>query len=260
MQKSTEIQKKCKCESNYYEKIDIFGIGDLTDCHMDVDLSEEEMAERFHTISETAKRMGGVVGSGVLEELGALMAPKMTWEDFAAISIGSKKEGVGKNDWGSPRSRPLFYGQYLPKKRLNVFKLLMLVDRSGSVSNEQTVYGISQFQALGHSVEGYVVCFDVIPYYDQATYIENGTAEELIKIPLAGGGGTLLASSLYSYEKELGPVDMVAIITDGGIFDIAEINKRGSPNTATQFLWLLTERNVNFIPSFGRVFRLNNET
>ena len=238
--------------------IDIFGIGNLTDQHIPSDISENELAQRFQSVIENASRMGGLVGDSLLEDLGILSAPKMTWEDFIILTLGSKKEGIGKNDWGAPRSRALFYGQYLPKKKLDIFRVLILVDRSNSVSKEDATYGVSQIQALGLSIEGFVVCFDTVPHYASATKIDSGSIEELLKIQYAGGGGTLLAPTLYSYEKELGPADMVIIFTDGGIFDMQELNKRRQPNTQTEFLWVLTERNPGFRAPFGRVFFLKN--
>lgn len=259
MQKSTEQEKNCKCEGDDYEIIDVFGIGSLTDVHMDANITEDELAQRWQNAAENARRMGGSVSSGLMEDLGALMAPKMTWEDFVAITLGNKKEGIGRNDWGTPRSRAIFYGQYLPKKKLNVFKVLALVDRSGSVSKEDATYGVSQLQVLGLSIDGFVVCFDTVPYYDTATHIESGELGELLKIQYTGGGGTLLVPTLYSYEEELGAVDMVVVFTDGGIFDLEELNKRGAPNNDTQYLWILTSTNSEFKPPFGRVFNLKND-
>jgi predicted metal-dependent peptidase len=259
MPKNTEPEKKCKCDGDDIEIIDVFGAGSLTDVHMDTNITEEELAQRYQNAVEGARRMGAKMSPALQEELGILIAPKMTWEDFVAISLGSKKEGIGKNDWGSPRSRALFYGQYLPKKKLNVFKVLVLVDRSGSVSKEDATYGVSQLQVLGLSIEGYVVCFDTVPYYETATHIENAELGELLKIQYTGGGGTALASTIYSYEKEYGPVDMVVILTDGAIFDLEELNKRGSPNSETQFLWILTSLNAAFKPPFGRSFNLKND-
>lgn len=258
MPKNTEQEKICRCESDDYEILDIFSAGSLVDLHIDSRITEDELAERFQSAADNAKRMGGTLGQGIQDELGTLLTPKMTWEDFILITLGSKKEGVGRSDWGSPRSRALFYGQYLPKKKLNVFKVLILVDRSGSVSNEQATYGLSQIQVLGLSIEGFVVCFDTVPYYDSATKIDSAELDELLRIKFEGGGGTLLATSLYSYEKELGPVDMVIVLTDGAIFDMHELEKRGSPNQDTQFLWILSERNPSFKPGFGRIFQLDN--
>lgn len=147
---------------------------------------------------------------------------------------------------------------YAPKKKTIHFDLLVLIDRSCSVSNEQANYGLSQLQVLGESVSGFVVCFDTEPYYDAMTKIDYATLDELQKVAYNGGGGTCIGSSLYSYEQIIGPVDMVIIITDGAIFDMNEVNKKGIPNIDTQYLWLLTQRCSDFNPNFGRVFDLNN--
>lgn len=259
MSRPLEPTEDCQCDSDDYEYIDVFGIGSLTDTHMESDLTEEELAKRVNEAIENTKRMGGQISSAISGELGNLIAPKMTWEDFAVISLGNKKQGIGANNWSSPRIRSLFSGMYLPKKKTVHFTALILVDRSGSVSDEQANYGLSQIQVLGERIEGYVVCFDTNPFYDEMTRIENGSAEELLKVKYVGGGGTCIASSLYSYEGEIGPVDIVIIITDGQIFDMNEVNEKGAPNHETQYLWLLTERCPEFSPGFGRVFNLQND-
>lgn len=250
---------ECECETDAYEFIDVFGIGNLTDSHLECAVTEDELTKRLQDAVEMSRQMGNGTPPGILQDLAIMTAPKMTWEDFITIHIGNKKQSGEKNDWGSPRTRSLSFGMYLPKKRTIEFTALILIDRSGSVSNEQANLGLSQLQVLGESLEGFVVCFDTKPYYSRMTKIDSATADELIKIQYTGGGGTCIASSLYSYEEEIGPVDMVIVITDGAIFDLAELTRLGIPNSQTEYLWLLTERNIGFKPSFGKVYALNNE-
>jgi predicted metal-dependent peptidase len=259
MSKPTKQKKKCLCESSDYEYLNIFGAGSLADTHLDILVSEEEIARDMQEALENAKKMGGLIGSGFIQDLAKLSAPKMMWEDFVAVHIGNKKDGVGRNDWGRPRTRPLFYGMFLPRKRAIHFSVLILIDRSGSVTNEQANHGISQIQVLENNIEGYILCFDTVPYYDKIVKIDDGSANSLLKVEYVGGGGTQICSSLYSYEEMIGEVDMVITITDGGIMDLADMNKKGAPNGNTQYLWLLTEYCPEFKPEFGRVFRLNND-
>lgn len=252
------LEEKCSCNSDDYEDLDPFGVGNLTDTHIDMLLTEDELAQRLYDVVENAKRMGGDISSAIELGVAELIAPKMTWEDFVSIQMGTKKNGGSRNDWSIPKSRSLFSGLYLPKKRSPYFKLLILIDRSGSVSDEQAAYGISQFQSISNNIEGYAVCFDTKPYYEHMTILESAEPSELLKIKQVGGGGTAISSSLYSYLDEIGEVDMVAIITDGYIFDMNEVNAKGIPDPKSQVIWILNENNPSFKPSFGRVFNLKN--
>lgn len=259
MPKSTEHLTSKSDHDEVCEYIDVFDAGSLTDLHLESDITEDELVKRFQDAAHNVAHFGGNLSPGIQSDLDNLSAPRMSWEDFVSFHIGSKKEGEGKNDWSRPRSRALMAGLFLPRKKRIVFKLLVLVDRSASVTKEKATYGLSQIQALSHSVEGYVVCFDTVAYWESKGYIESATPDQLLQLEFTGGGGTVLAPALYSYEEELEPVDMLIVITDGGIFDLEKINSIGSPNLNTQVVWILTESNANFKPSFGRVFNLDND-
>lgn len=253
-------EKSCgcpECGGDDSEYIDPFGAGETLDDHIDSDISEEELGKRISDAMEIAKKMAGKVPGSLEDELGQLIAPKLTWQDFVRTRILKARVGFGKNDWTRPKSRPLFAGLYMPKKRDHYVQFLFGYDCSGSMSNEDIAYGVSQAQVIDERGEGFLVPWDATTYWDKMTPIKKATAEELSKAKVVGRGGTHVASLFHEYEEHCGKVDLILVATDGFLYD----NELSSckPPKGVDVIWLITSHNPNFKPPFGRVFHLRNE-
>lgn len=237
--------------------IDPFGAGETLDDHVDSDISEEELGKRITDAMEIAKRMAGKVPGSLEDELGQLIAPKLTWQDFVRSRLLKARVGFGKNDWTRPKSRPMFAGLYSPKKRDYYVKFLFGYDCSGSMSNQDIAYGVSQAQVIDERGEGFLVPWDATTYWDKMLPIKKATAEELSKAKVVGRGGTHIASLFQEYEEHCGKVDLIMIATDGFLYD-NELS-HCKPPKGVDVIWLITSHNPNFKPPFGRVFHLLNE-
>lgn len=241
-----------------YEYIDPFGAGDTLDDHIDSDVSEEELAKRISDAIEVSKKMAGKVPGGLEDELGILVAPKLTWQDFLRTRILKTRMGFGKNDWTRPKSRPLFAGLYSPKKRDHFVNILAAYDCSGSMSQEDIAFGISQLQVIDERGEIFLLPWDTIPYWDKMIKIKKATPEELKRTKVHGRGGTQVGDVFNQYEEHCGKVDIIVIISDGHLGD-GELHGVKLPDRNTTVLWLITSHNPGFKPPIGRVFHLMNE-
>jgi hypothetical protein len=246
-----------ECGGDDSEYIDPFGAGETLDDHLDSDISEEELGKRITDAMEIAKKMAGKVPGSLEDELGQLIAPKLTWQDFVRNKILKVRTGYGKTDWTRPKTRPLFAGLYSPKKKDHFVKFLFGYDCSGSMSSDDIVYGVSQAQVIDEKGEGFLVPWDSITYWDSVVQIKKATAEELSKAKVKGRGGTYVSSLFNEYEENVGKVDLILIATDGFLYD-AELNGCKPPK-GVEVIWLITSHNPNFKPPFGRVFHLHNE-
>lgn len=246
-----------ECGGDDSEYVDPFGAGETLDDHIDSDISEEELGKRITDAMEIAKKMAGKVPGALEDELGTLIAPKLTWEDFVRSRLLKARNGYGKNDWTRPKSRPLFAGLYMPKKRDYYVKFLFGYDCSGSMSIEDIAYGVSQAQVIDERGEGFLVPWDAKTYWDSMLLIKKANTEELMKAKVVGRGGTHVASLFHEYEENCGKVDLILIATDGYLYD----NELASciPPKGVDVIWLITSHNPNFKPPFGRVFHLRNE-
>ena len=232
--------------------VDIFGLGGTVDDHMDSEESEEKLAKRISDAMEAAKKMAGYVPAALEDELGKLTAPKITWQDVIRTRLVKARAGNDRNDWTRFRSRPMFSGLLVPKRRSMVAHFGCLLDTSGSMSKDDMAFGLSQLQSLDSRSEGTIVPADATIYWDQATKIRTADKEELMKVKVVGRGGTKYAEFFTDYEKNIGECDFLIVITDGFLLDtdVAEMKHPGR-----DVIWLITSGSA-FNPPFGRAFDL----
>jgi predicted metal-dependent peptidase len=234
--------------------VDVFGLGGTVDDHMDTEESEEKLAKRISDAMEAARKMAGYVPAALEDELGKLTAPKVTWQDIIRTRLLKARAGNGRNDWTRFRSRPMFSGLLIPKRKNYFAHFGCLLDTSGSMSKDDMAFGLSQLTALDERSEGTIVPADAAIYWEQATKIKKAVAEEIMKVKVVGRGGTKFAEFFDQYEKNIGKCDFLIIITDGFLLDtdIAEMKHPG-----VDVIWLITSAS-SFNPPFGRVFDLRS--
>jgi predicted metal-dependent peptidase len=232
--------------------IDIFGFGNTLDDHMDTEESEEKLAKRISDAMEAARRMAGHVPAALEDELGKLTAPKVTWQDIVRTRLLKARAGNGRNDWTRFRSRPMFSGLLVPKRKNYYAHFGCLLDTSGSMSKDDMAFGLSQLCALDERSEGTIVPADADIYWDKATKIKKAVADEISKVKIFGRGGTKYAEFFTDYEKHIGKCDFLIVVTDGFLLDtdIAEMKHPG-----IDVIWLITSGTA-FTAPFGRAFDL----
>ena len=232
--------------------MDIFGLGGTLDDHMDTEESEEKLAKRISDAMEAAKKMAGHVPAALEDELGKLTAPKVSWQDIIRTRLLKARAGNGRNDWTRFRTRPMFTGLLVPKRKNYYAHFGCLLDTSGSMSKDDMAFGLSQLASLDERSEGTIVPADATIYWDKATKVKKANMEELQKVKIYGRGGTKYAEFFSDYEKNIGECDFLIVITDGYLLDtdIAEMKHPGK-----DVIWLITSGS-SFKPPFGRAFDL----
>lgn len=235
--------------------IDVFGLGGTVDDHLDTEESEEKLAKRISDAMETARKMAGHVPSSLEDELGALIAPKVSWQDFIRTRLIKARNGYNKNDWTRFKTRPMFCGLLVPKRKSYHANFGCLLDTSGSMSRDDMAFGLSQLTALDEKSEGWVIPADAEIYWDKSTKIKKANAEELSKVKVVGRGGTMFSGFFTDYEKNIGKCDFLVVITDGWLLDSDMAQMQ---NPGIDVIWLITSNNSSFKPSFGRVFDLKS--
>jgi predicted metal-dependent peptidase len=232
--------------------IDVFGMGGTVDDHMDTSESEEKLAKRISDAMEAARKMAGHVPAALEDELGKLTAPKVTWQDIIRTRLLKARAGNGRNDWTRFRSRPMFSGLLVPKRKNYFAHFGCLLDTSGSMGKDDMAFGLSQLCALDERSEGTIVPADADIYWDKATKIKKATVDEISKVKVVGRGGTMFAQFFTDYEKNIGKCDFLIVITDGFLLDqdVAEMKHPG-----VDVIWLITS-GTSFNAPFGRAFDL----
>ncbi len=103
------------------------------------------------------------------------------------------------------------------KEGMGMNKVLVLIDSSGSISEEESRAFVSEvYELVKHTMGVIVILWDAEPH----EVIEISSPEEIEKIKNYYGGGTMICSTLEEAIKHLQNVKFVVIFTDGYIGDL----------------------------------------
>jgi predicted metal-dependent peptidase len=222
------------------------------DSHIAPKQTKDEVLGDMMRAAEQTRAMGrGNVPGDIEEALGLLKEPQLSSRDIIRAALARKKQDAGNiNDWKRFRRRPDYIyakdpetGEMKPKHRLYTPRkhdftanVCVMLDTSGSMSNEDMANGISQLQAISHLAEIHVTPNDTAPHWDKTVKVTQKT--ELTNVKVAGRRGT----DFVAYFKDLPKqtwykgCDIVVIITDG---DVNQVPVELMPQSA-DCLWILT--------------------
>jgi predicted metal-dependent peptidase len=229
------------------------GFAIITDIHMENDTSRAKLLQEILDAATQAKQMAGKVPGGIEDALGLLSEPKLTWQDIVRHALQSNRQDKGmKNDWTRMRRRAIGMGLYIPRKKDQYVEWLCMLDTSGSMSQEDISYGISQLKVLDGRAKGTVVPCDAEVYWDKATEISN--VGDLQRVKVHGKGGTIFNDWFDNYKNHFTKkTDVMIIITDGEIWELEKLKK---PDC--DVVWVITRDN-DFKPPFGRAVALRGK-
>jgi predicted metal-dependent peptidase len=126
-----------------------------------------------------------------------------------------------------------------------------MLDTSGSMSDDDIVYGVSQLQVLGDDMDCLLVCCDAQVYWEDATHAKG--VGDLKRTKVVGRGGTVFDDFFRDFPKRVGKdFDVVICITDGFF---GEIPMEYKPPMDVVFV-ITNDHEIS--PSFGRVAPLRS--
>lgn len=245
-----EILKRWEDSSDQTKKElkEQFGGNDTLDSHIPSDSAEEEIQEQIMMASKMAEKMEpGSTPGYVQSMIKKLTPPTFDFIEVIKMCLFNRQHNEGiKNNWKRPKRRWLSSGQYMPSVYSFKPKWLCLLDTSGSMSDEDIRYGVSQLQSLGEDTDGMLVPCDSKVHWDLATEIKS--ASDLESTPIKGGGGTLLDEFFEEFPERLGTdFDVVIVITDGFMRPPPQILQ-----PECQVVWAITNGSASFAPAFGQ--------
>lgn len=227
------------------------GLPGSMDGHVDTKVSKQEVQQDTARAAQQASTMRGSVPGAIEDILGELVKPQMKFTDLVRSAMLRKVQDAGmKNDW--KRFRKRYIGakpkQYLPKRHTHMPRWLAMLDTSGSMGEDDLVYGISQLKVLGNHSEGYVVPVDGAPHWEGVTPIKK--VDDLKRTKIVGRGGTVFDDFFREFPEKMGTdFDVVVIITDGYC---GEVPKELRP--PVDVVWVVTRGDhKEFSQPFGRV-------
>lgn len=225
--------------------------------HMPLKVSRDDLMQQILRAASASKRMHGTTPGCIEDMLDELTDPQTTYHDYIDQSI-SKAKRTGGNQVNYCNFRRRFISQklYMPTYCTYKPKVLILMDTSGSMSQADIAFGMSEAKVFDHRAELYVVPVDAEPHWEATTKITR--ASEIPNVKVVGRGGTVFDDFFRDYRIKLsrqGPFDIILVVTDGGLSPVPlELDPH------CDVAWVLTDPICRFTPNFGKVIRLNRET
>lgn len=225
------------------------------DMHGEAAVTRQEVQGELLRAASQCKSMRGTVPGEVEELLGELMRPTLKFTDLVRNSCLRRAQTAGThNDWKRFRKRLVPYNVYAPQRHGYKARWLAMIDTSGSMSDDDIRYGISQLLTVAtHGAEGFIVPCDATVHWKGLTTVRN--ANDVRSAKLVGRGGTVFDDFFKQFPSEIGTdFDCVIVITDG---ECGTVPVELRP--PIDVVWVLTRKHKEYKPSFGRVAPLRVE-
>jgi len=198
-------------------------------------LDPEDIRMDMQRAFESARNIGRNLPSYIGDAIGELYNPIIDLKDYMKLlHLKRKKVGGKKNNWSRFSKRFISDDIYLPTKMKPCSGHYVTVwDVSGSVSDDELKFGLSQFKSLRDWTG------DIIPVDDQALWANRTSIKsvaDLKRTKVVGRGGTNFDSFFKEFWQNIRtPVDCIAVVTDGHVFPPSQDLDPGIPTVWVVF-------------------------
>jgi predicted metal-dependent peptidase len=164
--------------------------------------------------AQAQMRRAGKTPGGLEREISAVLRPKVNWREVLRVAL---REGYGRTvmqDWRRESRRvPGLPGV----RRFSPPRAWVLVDTSGSISQEEYDQFMAEIVGIARGVDGvYVVFWDAkvqaVEVYRRGRPLPAGK----------GGGGTVVMPALEEVTRRMHYGDVVVVLSDFNIYDADE--------------------------------------
>lgn len=244
-------------ESSNEKRIDRYGeVGKDPDFVPNVKPNiDSEMKSTVSMAAQQYERQRGELPNHIKSIIKKLLTPKVNWKE--ALQKFITKSIDNKVNWNIPNRRFIYGGTYLPSHSGDIIKLSVIIDTSGSTSDDMIQF-ISELNAIVSCFNNYelTVCqcdteVKSIKTYDQYNALKHEDIE------IEGGGGTYLTPAFETIQaqNDLGEheIDGLIVFTDGYIEKIDK-NICNIP-----VLWVISKDGNESECTFGDVIKMDNK-
>lgn len=244
-------------ESSNEKRIDRYGeVGKDLDFVPNVKPNiDSEMKSTVSMAAQQYERQRGELPNHIKSIIKKLLTPKVNWKE--ALQKFITKSIDNKVNWNIPNRRFIYGGTYLPSHSGDIIKLGVIIDTSGSTSDDMIQF-ISELNAIVSCFNNYelTVCqcdteVKSIKTYDQYNALKHEDIE------IEGGGGTYLTPAFETIQaqNDLGEheIDGLIVFTDGYIEKIDK-NICNIP-----VLWVISKDGNESECTFGDVIKMDNK-
>jgi len=208
-----------------------------------------ELKDRIRDAYESAKRQG-TLPAGLGRSIGELLESKTNWKDILRATITSAMPYEAS--YRLPHKRSYATGIYMPHIEKESSDVVIALDTSGSISQDELTSFISEIVAMSrqcHNLNMEIIICDAEIH--EVYPVRNGSINDIMKIEAKGGGGTSHIPVFEYCKKNKVNGKLLINFTDG----FTSFPEPGDVSIET--LWVLTENSIapEKIP-FGHVIRI----
>lgn len=211
------------------------------DQDVDEEKIEREINRRLADAYNAAKN-AGVVSEGLERLINELLKPKIDWRTIIRKDLSGFFGSKHRYSWKkmSKKQPGLVPGRKIIGSRGDV---IVLVDVSGSIGEKELQQFVTETFAIARIAGRYVL---VIPW-DAKAYepIKIRRGEDVKRVKLIGGGGTVIFPALKLTEKYVKPSTRIVILSD---WDIADLNSQDVNNWLYKYRRQIYAVTTNFTP------------
>ena len=197
-----------------------------------------------------AKQIGRLP-NGVERLIGDLLNPQVNWRDLLYRYI--TQEIPNDYTYSRPSRRSQAVGVYLPAVVRNTIDIVVAIDTSGSISQEELSEFMSEIVGISKSFNAIkITCLICDCEIKDVLVCENGNIQTLLDIKVKGGGGTSHKPVFEWIQENKPDAKLLVALTDG---------YTNFPNAeTTKTIWAITKGGIadEQIP-FGAIVRLGGE-
>jgi len=186
---------------------------------------ERERAEKWKEAvakAYTQQKSIGKVPGGLKRIVDELIGAKIPWQSILRQCI---RDGLGKSAITTWRKLSRKHVAFPGIKRLTTPNVWILIDTSGSISDEELKQFVSEVYEVAKQAEVIVVPWDAEAYQEIRARNRNEVISRVARM-LRGGKGTVIKFALSKCLKNMKAGDVVAVLTDGDIWDVNEEDTR----------------------------------
>jgi predicted metal-dependent peptidase len=190
------------------------------------DQMPEEAQDQLRKEIDQALRQGqilaGKMGGRLSREIGAMLEPKVKWQDQLREFMSSLADGKDVSTWQRVSRRWLQHDMYMPSTLSeSMGRVVVGIDTSGSIAGSVLNEFLSEVRAICENVKPEMI--DLLYWDTEVAAHEVYSRDELDKLIAktkpAGGGGTS-AACVPEYIKARGiKPECVIMLTDGYVGD-----------------------------------------
>jgi predicted metal-dependent peptidase len=186
-----------------------------------------------------AKAQGKLPG-GMNRIIDELLKPKVVWKQLLMKFLRPHIQPV---DWTyqKPNKKSQVLGVFLPSTVKEHCEVEVIVDTSGSVSQQELKEFVSEIVAIAQSMQHVQMGVTFVDSEIHTRYeVENGDIPKILAMEPKGGGGTDMEEGLDHIKKTNREVPVAIVLTDG----YTSFNRRAR-DYPFEVIWVITENGIS---------------